>query len=243
MAQTLRLYVDSALAAGAEIALPDGAARHAQVWRLQPGEGLWLFNGQGGQWRASVVHMGRREVTVRVEAHEASHTEPSRRVTLALGVPANERMDTLVEKATELGVAAIQPLLCARSVVRLAGERADKRRAHWQAVAQAAAEQSGRTAVPSIAPLAAFEAWLSAADGTSGVVLSLSPDARPLRERVQAAGAAPAFTLLSGPEGGLAPDEETRARRAGFSPAHLGPRVLRADTAPLAALALIQLLD
>lgn len=238
MAQPLRLYVDTVLAAGVEFELPEGAARHAQVWRLQPGDALTLFNGQGGQWQASVTQMARRAVRVSVGAHEPTATEGPRRVTLALGVPANERMDTLVEKATELGVAAIRPLTCARSVLRLSGERADKRRAHWQAVAQAAAEQSGRTVVPVIWPLTDVDGWLAQTQA-GGVVLSLAGDASPLR----AAGAAAELAVLSGPEGGLTPDEEARARRADFVPARLGPRVLRADTAPLAALALLQLLD
>lgn len=240
MPQLLRLYVDTPLAAGAEFDLTEGAARHAQVWRLQPGDALTLFNGQGGEWAAEVRAMGRRDVRVRVHAHAAGVPEGPRALTLALGVPANERMDTLVEKATELGVAAIQPLRCARSVLRLDGERAERRRAHWQAVAQAAAEQSGRTVLPQVAPIRDLAAWLPTAGG--GLLLSLAADAVPLR---LAAGSAAngALTLLSGPEGGLTPDEETRARQAGFSPASLGPRVLRADTAPLAALAALQLLD
>lgn len=237
MAQTLRLYLDAPLTAGADMELPDGAARHVQVWRLQPGDALRIFNGQGGQWQATVTQMGRRAVAVRVGAHEALATEGPRQVTLAVGVPTNERMDTLVEKATELGVAAIQPLLCARSVLRLSGERAAKRVVHWQAVAQAAAEQSGRAAVPAIAPLVEMAQWLPGAHG--GLLLSLAADAQPLRP-----GPADApVTLLSGPEGGLTADEEAQARQVGFLPTSLGPRVLRADTAPLAALARLQLLD
>lgn len=237
MAALLRLFVDTPLAAGQTLTLADGAARHAQVWRLQPGDTLVLFNGQGGQWAAGVLAMGRREVTVRVDGQQAGVAEGPRAVTLALGVPTGERMDALVEKATELGVARIQPLLCTRSVLRLGGERAAKRRAHWQGVAQAAAEQSGRCTVPQVADWLDLADWLPTAQGCRHL-LSLADDATPL---VQLAGPA-TVTLLSGPEGGLTPDEETRARQAGFTPAGLGPRVLRADTAPLAALALLQLL-
>ncbi|MCA0177698.1 MAG: 16S rRNA (uracil(1498)-N(3))-methyltransferase [Proteobacteria bacterium] len=238
MAALLRLFIDTPLAAGQTLALADGAARHVQVWRLQPGDALVLFNGQGGQWTADVVAMGRREVTVRVGAHQTGVAEGPRAVTLAVGVPTGERMDTLVEKATELGVARIQPLICTRSVLRLTGERAAKRRAHWQGVAQAAAEQSGRCVVPQVADWLDLADWLPQAQG-SRHVLSLAGDAVPL-----ASWAGPvSVTLLSGPEGGLTPDEEARARQAGFTPASLGPRVLRADTAPLAALALLQLLS
>lgn len=238
MAALLRLFVDTPLAAGQTLALTDGAARHAQVWRLQPGDALVLFNGQGGQWVSEVLAMGRRDVTVRVDTHQVGVAEGPRAVTLALGVPTGERMDAVVEKATELGVARIQPLICTRSVLRLGGERAAKRRAHWQGVAQAAAEQSGRCVVPQVADWLELANWLPQAKG-SRHVLSLAGDAVPLAQLI----GPDSVTLLSGPEGGLTPEEETRARQAGFTPASLGPRVLRADTAPLAALALLQLLS
>lgn len=234
-----RLYLDAPLCAGAEFTLPPDAGRHVQVLRLQPGEAVLLFNGHGGQWLAQITHMGRQEVAVRVTNHEPVERELPIAVTLAVGMPANERMDTLVEKATELGVAAIQPLLCARSVLRLSGERADKRRDHWQGVAQAAAEQSGRTRVPQIAPVRSLEAWLAGLDPASagaGHVLCFAPDALSVATLLQDA-AAPQCLLLSGPEGGLDPREEASARLRGLRPLSLGPRVLRADTAPLAALA------
>ena len=161
-------------------------------------------------------------------------------MTLAVGVPANERMDTLVEKATELGVAAIQPLECERSVLRLAGERATRRREHWQAVAAAASEQCGRAVVPPVALPRRVDDWLAAlpAQGLR-LVLSLADDAAPWPQvAVRAAGP---VLALSGPEGGLTPQEEMAARAAGFRPVSLGPRVLRADTAPLALLATISL--
>ncbi len=235
-----RLYLDAPLAEGRELDLPPEPARHVQVLRLQPGDRVILFNGQAGEWAAEVRHMGgRQQVTVRVGAHQAPAREPVRRVTLALGVPANERMDTLVEKATELGVAVIQPLQCARSVLRLAGERAERRRVHWQAVAVAAAEQSGRTTVPRLEPVRSFEQWLAQAPaGGERCVLSLDPAATPLARQAAAATASD-WLLLSGPEGGLEPREEALARAAGFMPVSLGPRVLRADTAPLAALVLL----
>ncbi|TXC67103.1 16S rRNA (uracil(1498)-N(3))-methyltransferase [Piscinibacter aquaticus] len=230
-----RFHVDLPLAGAAEITLPEGAARHVQVLRLQPGDALTLFDGRGGEWMAEVTAMGRREVSVRIGAHANVSRELPLAVTLAVGMPANERMDALVEKACELGVAAIQPLLCERSVLRTAGERAQKKVAHWQGVAVAACEQSGRTRVPTVAPVMALPQWLASL-GPRGdavrIVLSLRdahplPALRQLREMIS----------LSGPEGGLSAAEEDSARRCGFQAASLGARTLRADTAPLALLA------
>ena len=235
-----RLFVDPPLRSEASLALPESAARHVQVLRLQPGAALTLFDGQGGEWNATVLRMGRRDVEVQVLDHQAVDRELPCVVTLALGMPANDRMDDLVEKATELGVAQIQPLLCERSVLRLSGERADKRVAHWQAVAIAACEQSGRTRVPRIAPVLTLSAWLqtlAARADESRWLLSLR-GAQPLQAAAAATAATPAAVLcLSGPEGGLAEAEEAAALAQGFTPISLGARVLRADTAPLALLA------
>ncbi|MFO1334172.1 MAG: 16S rRNA (uracil(1498)-N(3))-methyltransferase [Piscinibacter sp.] len=232
-----RFHVPFPLAAGTEIELPEGASRHVQVLRLQPGDALTLFDGRGGEWAAQVLLMGRREVRVQIDAFVDVSRELPLAVTLAVGMPANERMDALVEKACELGVAAIQPLVCERSVLRLAGERAHKKVAHWQAVAVAACEQSGRTRVPQIASVRGLGEWLAAlpaAGDEQRLVLSLR-DAQPLPPLQP--GNARAVLSLSGPEGGLAEAEEDAARRAGFTPLSLGPRTLRADTAPLALLA------
>jgi len=246
----VRIFVDAALTEGAALSLPPDAARHVQVLRLQPGDALTLFNGQGGEWAAQVTLMGRQTVDVQVAGHQTCQRELHRQVTLAVGMPANERMDALVEKATELGAWAIQPLQCARSVLKLSGERADKRRAHWQGVAVAAAEQSGRTVVPRIEPICTLAQWLAAlpalppgAEGDPGPmahhrhVLSFSADAL-AAQSLMGTTSAP-LLLLSGPEGGLDDSEEARARLCGFVPLSLGPRVLRADTAPLAALAVL----
>ena len=240
-----RFYCPLPLAAGAELDLPAGAARHVQVLRLQPGDAITLFNGESGQWQAEVTRMGRSDVQVRVLAHDPIEREAPRTVHLLAGITANERMDWLVEKATELGVAAITPLLAERSVLKLKGERGDKKRAHWQAVAVAACEQCGRNRVPEISTAQTLADWLAdpaaqalAATGLR-LVLSLRPGGRPLAE---AAAAAPGpVTFLSGPEGGLSPAEEDLALRHGFLPVTLGPRVLRAETAPLAALAALVL--
>lgn len=234
-----RFFVEQTLIAGAEISLPPGPARHVQVLRLQPGANLTLFDGRGGEFAATVTLMGRKEVRVRVGAHGPAERELAVHVTLALGMPANERMDTLIEKATELGVAAIVPLVCERSVLRLQGERAERKLAHWRGVAIAACEQSGRTRLPSLAAAASLPAWLQAlpaAGGDARWLLSLS-DAAPLASVAASAGPLDTVLVLSGPEGGLSPGEEAMARRAGFAPVGLGLRVLRADTAPLAVLA------
>lgn len=248
---TPRLYVqDLPLAQLAltdtAVALPDGPARHVQVLRLQPGDALALFDGRGDEWLATVASMGRKEVTVQVGPLQATDRELRTPVTLAVGMPANDRMDALVEKATELGVAAIQPLVCARSVLRLDGERAAKKVAHWQSVAVAASEQSGRTRVPLIHPVTTLKAWLPSggASGASGGaphsrgVLSFEPQAQVAQWLPQLPAASP-LVFLSGPEGGLSPEELQQALQAGWTPVGLGPRVLRADTAPLMALSLV----
>ena len=229
----LRLYVDGPLVAGQCLDLPPGPARHAQVRRVQPGDELVLFDGRGGEWQARVAAMGRQTVQVQLLAHDGVDRELPLAVTLAVGMPANERMDWLVEKATELGVAALQPLVCERSVLRLDGERAERKREHWQAQAVAAAEQCGRTRVPVVLPVRRLADWLS--DGELPAVRCLlSPQAGHALQR-PARGSA--MVVLSGPEGGLTAAEEAAARAAGFEAVQLGPRVLRAETAPLAVLA------
>ena len=237
-----RFYADLPLQAGAEIQLPDGTARHVQVLRMQPGQHITLFNGQGGEWDASIRRMGRSEVEVTVGEQRATEREPARAVHLALGMPANERMDWLIEKAAELGSASLQPLHTSRSVLRLAGERADKMQLHWQSVAVAACEQCGGNRVPAVAPVRDFSAWLKALPPLSPqapmlrCLLSLAEGTRPLVEVLKDAAPDSPVLFLSGPEGGLSPEEDARARAAGFVPVTLGARVLRAETAALAAL-------
>lgn len=238
----MRLFVEpthAPLAPGAECVLPPGPARHAQVRRVQPGDVLTLFDGSGRDWPAEVLAVGRSEVRVRIgTAPVAVARELPVAVTVAVGMPANERMDTLIEKATELGVAVVQPLLCERAVLVLAGERAERKRVHWQAVAQAACEQCGRSRVPVIEPVRGLREWLVAARALDVMrrLLSLRDDATPWAA-VPLPAEGGALIVLSGPEGGLAPGEEDAARAAGFAPVSLGPRVLRADTAPLVVLA------
>ncbi|ART60502.1 16S rRNA (uracil(1498)-N(3))-methyltransferase [Acidovorax carolinensis] len=244
-----RFHCPAPLATGAEIDLPPGAARHVQVLRLQPGDGITLFHGgqgvdsPGGEFDATVLRMGRSDVRVQVGAHHAIEREAPRAVHLLAGITANERMDWLVEKATELGVASITPLVAERSVLKLKGERAEKKLAHWQAVAVAACEQCGRNRVPVVHDAVDLAGWLRAqaqlpAPGTR-LLLSLRAGTGPLHA---AAGAGTgAVVFLSGPEGGLSAAEEDLALAQGFTPVTLGPRVLRAETAPLAALAALTL--
>ena len=244
-----RFFCPTALASGQVLDLPAGAARHAQVLRLQPGDAITLFNAgpgwtdasPGGEFEALVTQMGRSHVQVQVGSLHAVEREPGRRIHLALGIPANERMDWLVEKASELGVASIQPLMCERSVLRLAGERADKKVAHWQSVAIAACEQCGGNRVPLLHPFAPLAQWLKtqalASPAPAGRwLLSLRPQSLPLRGLAAAPGEA---LFLSGPEGGLSLQEEDAALAAGFRAVSLGARVLRAETAALAAAILL----
>jgi 16S rRNA (uracil1498-N3)-methyltransferase len=230
---TMRLYTPDAITGPGELTLPADAARHVQVRRLQPGDALWLFDGRGGQWHCEVQAMGRRDVVLRVLTHSAVERELTPPVTIALGMPANDRMDALVEKAAELGMAALQPLHTARSVLRLEAQRAERRRAHWQAVAQAACEQCGRTRVPVVHPVRSFDDWLATAAAGHGAAGWLLDPQAPLPERAPAQP----LRLLSGPEGGFTAEEREAALARGFVAVGLGPRVLRADTAPLAMLA------
>ena len=239
---------------GQAFALDEGASRHIQVLRLQPGDGIRLFDGLGQEWLAEVTEMGRKVVQVRLGQRVDNDRELPVRVTLAVGMPANDRMDAVVEKATELGVDAIQPLVCARSVLRLEGERAAKKVAHWQAVAVSASEQCGRAVVPQVHAVQTLAGWLKQ-DSASPVathrgVLSLrdavgvrgwltSQEEGLAQAAAGAAAAGASWCFLNGPEGGLAPEEESLALAQGWTAVSLGQRVLRADTAPLAVLSVM----
>ncbi len=236
---TPRLFVSAPLHADTMLALPEAAARHAQVLRLQPGSAVTLFDGRGGEWAARIETMGKREVTATALQHRAIERELACRVTLALAMPAGERMDFVVEKATELGAARIVPLMSERSVLRLSGERADKRRAHWQAIAVAACEQCGRNRVPEFHAPQPLAAWLATLDHPA------SDEQRWLlgwrHAQPWSATNASSVITLSGPEGGFTADEEDLAALHGFATISLGSRVLRADTAPLAVMAALSL--
>jgi 16S rRNA (uracil1498-N3)-methyltransferase len=182
--------------------------------------------------------VNKRETRARLLELDATERESPVDITLALGISAGERMDYSLQKATELGVTSIQPLATERSVVKLAGERADKRLQHWQHVVIAACEQCGRNRVPTVAPVQKLFAYLADVD-RSRRLLMLSPDANaPLKRAMPATG----VILLIGAEGGLAPAEYQAAQASGFEPVSLGPRILRTETAPVAALAVLQAL-
>ena len=248
-----RLYCPLPLVCGSTLDLPAAAARHVQVLRLQPGDTVTLFNcgagwdgpmqSPGGEFSATITAMGRNSVQVRVDTHHATEREAARAVHLSVCMPANERMDWLVEKATELGVASIQPLMSERSVLRLSGERAIKKQQHWHSVAVSACEQCGGNRVPLVHPISSLAAWLktgAAADAGAGfqrLLLALHEGATPLRDTARLTQGG--VTLLSGPEGGLSRAEEAAAMDCGFAPVSLGARVLRAETAALVGLALL----
>ena len=237
-----RFYCPLPLHTGDAVSLPPSAARHVQVLRLQPGDGITLFNGEGGEFEATVTRMGRSDVDVTIGAHNPLEREAPCTVHLLAGITANERMDWLVEKATELGATGLTPVTAERSVLKLKGERADKKLAHWQGVAVAASEQCGRNRVTRIDAACSLAEWLAGHPVTAQIglrlVLSLSAGTQPLKTAVLGHTR---VTLLSGPEGGLTPAEEALALAAGFVPVTLGPRVLRAETAPLAVLAALTL--
>ncbi len=239
-----RIYHPAPLQPGQAFELTPEGARHVQVLRLQPGDELTLFGdpSQGGEWRVNVTRMGRTTVAVQAQAHQAVEREPGRAVHLAVGMPANDRMDWLVEKATELGVASIQPLMTERTVLRLKGERAEKKQAHWQAVAVSACEQCGGNRVPLVHAVQTLESWmrLGSVKGPRAV-LSLAPGSLPLATWAARQPLTEPLWLLHGPEGGLTPDEEHQLLSAHWAPVGLGPRVLRAETAAIAAIACLTL--
>jgi len=239
----IRMYFPGELEPGRSCALPPPQAHHAlRVLRLKMGESVILFNGDGAEYTAVVVAASRDRVALDVTGREVMDREAPFAVTLAQAVSSGERMDYTIQKTVELGVAAIQPLEARRSVVRLSAERAERRLAHWQAVAIAACEQCGRNRVPRVLPLIPLDEFLAGRavqqDGERRVLLS-PRSARGLRDLDRPAGA---VVMLSGPEGGFSPEEERAAVQAGFLAVRLGPRVLRTETAAVAALAALQAL-
>ena len=229
-----RFHVPGGLAPGATVDLPAEAAHHAlRVLRLGDGDDVMLFDGRGGEWGARLVRAGPGLRAV-LAGFDAEDRVPALHVTLVQGLPAADKMDWIVQKATELGVAAIQPVAAKRSVVRLSGERMARRVHHWQQVAVAACEQCGRNRVPGVAPLLDLPHYLGSAT-TNDTRLLLAPGAEHgLRGMEKPAGP---VTLLVGPEGGFEEGEIHAALAAGFKPLSLGPRVLRTETAGTAALA------
>ena len=233
-----RFYVDAALRAGSSCLLPEASAHHAvHVLRLRAGDDVTLFNGRGGEFAARIAAAERLRLTVDLLQHLAIEREAPLRVTLVQGVSAGEKMDSTVRKAVELGVAAVQPVLATRSVARPKGERAESRREHWQKVAIAACEQCGRNRIPEVRPLVSLADYR--AEGAGARIL-LSPLSQMPLSKMGLAG--DEFVVAAGPEAGFTAEEEAALAGQGFLPARLGPRVLRTETAALAALSALSAL-
>ena len=235
-----RLYFPGAIADHGECHVVAGQAHHViHVLRLQVGAALTLFDGRGGEYVALIKRIDKSGLTLTIAERREINRESPLSVVLAQGISSGERMDYTVQKCVELGITTIQPLTTQRSLVRLTGERADKRVGHWQTVAAAACEQCGRNVVPEILPVQPLMKWLGAPrNSREDARYLLSPHANTrLRELARPQST---LTLLVGPEGGWNPDETSAAMGAGFTPLTLGPRVLRTETAAVAALAALQ---
>ncbi|MFC3650524.1 16S rRNA (uracil(1498)-N(3))-methyltransferase [Dyella humi] len=239
--RTTRIHVDQPLAPAIELSLPAQAAEHvARVLRMDAGDVLTLFNGDGYDYAATLVSVGKRDVVLRIEDREEIANESPLQLTLAQGVARGEKMDLIVQKATELGVARIVPLFTERSEVKLDASRAEKRLQHWRAVAASACEQSGRVRIPEVVPALPLQVWLESLTDDGAQRLALLPEGT-LRARELRFGASGGL-LVVGPEGGLGERDVAALREAGFQGLRLGPRILRTETAGLAALAALQAL-
>ena len=231
-----RIFTEQALVADMELALEPGPSQHlARVLRMGQGDELQLFDGSGLEYRAHIVAADKRQVTVVLEAALPGLAESPLQIHLGIGISRGERMDLVVQKATELGVATISPLYTERTEVRLRGEREARKQQHWRQVAVSACEQSGRSRIPPVHEPAGLDQWLKSTDGERRLVLHHRASAT--RKGAQAPAS---LSLLVGPEGGLSDAEIAAAESAGFESLSLGPRVLRTETAPLAALAILQ---
>lgn len=236
-----RIYFPDVIPDHGGCELPAAKAHHvAHVLRLAAGDAVVLFDGRGIAYDAVITRCARGAVSVQVGSRRSEDRESPLQVVLAQAVSSGERMDYTIQKAVELGVSAVQPLMAERCVVRLAGERAAKRVQHWQAVVAASCEQSGRNRLPEVRPLRSLRDWLDQAAGSGGLRLLLAPGAATgLRQLPPPSGV---VTVLAGPEGGLTSTEMEDAVRSGFQPLRLGPRVLRTETAAVALLAAMQAL-
>jgi 16S rRNA (uracil1498-N3)-methyltransferase len=234
-----RFYCPQRLSPGQLLDLPPDAAHHAaKVLRCEPGAEIVLFNGDGGEYEAVITYVGKNRVSAKTLTHRDRECESPIEVRLVQAISSGERMDFTLQKAVELGVSHIQPVSSERSIVKLSGDRAEKRVQHWQGIVNSACEQSGRNRVPGVAPILSLPNWLGTA--SPGLRLLLSPTAeRSLSGLDKPQGI---VTLLIGPEGGLSPKEIEMALSLGFVSTRLGSRVLRTETAALAALAAMQAL-
>ena len=233
-----RFYLDAPLRAGGVCTLSEDAAHHAvHVLRLREGDEVTLFNGRGGEFAARISSMQRLKISIDLLQHRAIERESPLRITLVQGVSAGERMDSTVRKAVELGVAEVQPVLAARSVARPKGDRAENRRSHWQKIVISACEQCGRNRVPEVQALVSLDDY-QPASGTTKILLSPASQL-PLSKLLPAENQ---IVVAAGPEAGFTEGEEARLVEAGFVPVSLGPRVLRTETAAVAALSALNAL-
>ncbi|MEC5163946.1 16S rRNA (uracil1498-N3)-methyltransferase [Janthinobacterium sp. CG_23.3] len=235
-----RFFCPLALAIGATVTLPEAVAHHVQVVRLAPGDAITLFNGEGGEYTAVLASVEKRRVTAELKAFAPRDTELAYAVTLAQALPEASKMDWIVEKAIELGASGIAPLSAQRCVVRLSAERAEKKHAHWQGIVVAASEQSGRNRLAQLAPLDDFQRWIAQQDMHRRIILS----PRGQQSLADWARHQPpqAVTLMVGPEGGFSAAEEDAALAHGALALSMGARILRTETAGLAALAALNAL-
>lgn len=232
-----RFHCPQPLSIGATIALPEHLAHHVHVLRLEPGDHLTLFNGDGGEYTATLSSMDKKRATAEVKAFSAREAELPYALTLAQALPEASKMDWIIEKAIELGAAGIQPLSAQRCVVRLSAERAAKRQVHWQGIIVAASEQSGRNRLARLTEPANFNNWIAQQDMHRRILLSPRAE-QPLSDWARH-HPPQAVTLVIGPEGGFTEQEEDAARAHGALSLSMGPRVLRTETAGMAALAML----
>jgi 16S rRNA (uracil1498-N3)-methyltransferase len=234
-----RVHVDSPLAAGSEVMLPDSAAAHlSRVLRLTVGDECVLFNGDGNDYAARITAIGKRELRVAVAASREVDNESPLAITLLQGVARGEKMDLILQKATELGVTSIAPLWSQRSEVKLDEARTEKRLAHWRGVVTSACEQCGRARVPKVAVPVSLAAAMGALP-VGGLRLILDPEGE-LALGTLTVGDGASVVLAVGPEGGWSPADREQLRAAGFQGLKLGPRILRTETAGLAAISALQ---
>ncbi|MGR2660428.1 16S rRNA (uracil(1498)-N(3))-methyltransferase [Chromobacterium haemolyticum] len=232
-----RFYIDADLCVGQTLALPDTVVRHVQVLRLNAGDAVTLFNGRGGEYSAVLDAVMKRDAHCRIEGFDDVSRETPIWLGLAQAISGGDKMEFTLQKGVEMGVSAFQPIAAERSIVKLSGERADKRVARWQEIVISACEQSGRNAIPEVLPILSLEQWLKQAPSADARLI-LSPVGS---QRLADIAAEPKRAwLMAGPEGGYSAREEAAALDAGWTPLKLGPRILRTETAALAAVAAIQ---
>ncbi|WP_455016836.1 16S rRNA (uracil(1498)-N(3))-methyltransferase [Kingella oralis] len=233
-----RFYLPTALAPHTTLNLPDNIIRHIHVLRLNAGDSITLFNGTGNDFAATLQTIGKRHAECHIHAQRQPENESPLAITLVQAISSGERMDFTLQKSVELGVRAIQPIISERCVVRLSGERADKRVQRWQDIVIAACEQSGRSIVPTVQPIVSFSDYLRQMPPELHLMMSLRR-ATTLRDITPAPQT---LRLMIGPEGGWTPAEEQAALAAGVQTITLGKRVLRTETAAMAAMAAMQVL-